>query len=261
MKLTREILWNEKFINKFTNLRTSFLIFLTKILIDASKKEQYLFDDSWLYTVIRSDCYELFKKTNTFISLDSTKTSNYYPHIVNKTKFGKPILNCKASEEKRINYAGENIKFEDGVKYILNKLFEDIKHDSQIELFRIEISNFITKENENNKNELIEEMFKYLSEKFAFPSSIEYRSDYDLYYIESVYKIYTAKNDLTSNLDLYFTISFKLCSGNTDTPISFKIDSLKDFDLFYKELKDNAKKFIHKQKIASRIEREMNKYL
>ena len=38
MKLTKEILWNNNFINKFTNLRTSFLIFLTRILIDTKEK-------------------------------------------------------------------------------------------------------------------------------------------------------------------------------------------------------------------------------
>ena len=38
MKLNKEILWDDNFINKFTNLRTSFLIFLTRILIDTKEK-------------------------------------------------------------------------------------------------------------------------------------------------------------------------------------------------------------------------------
>ena len=108
---------------------------------------------------------------------------------------------------------------------------------------------------------MIESMFKYLSDKFVFPSQIEYFVNDKPYYIECVYKVFTSPNKFTSNLDLYFTISFKLCSGESDTPISFKNDLLTEFDLFFKDLKDKAKKFICKQKEENRTNREMNKYL
>ena len=244
MKLTREILWDDNFINKFTNLRTSFLIFLTRILIDTKEKYHQLYDASWLTAELKNEF----------------SVTNYYPHVVYKPKFGKPIISYK-SKENDIKYAGEKIKFEDGIKYIMNKIFFDLKYDSEIELFGIKISNFITKDNKEKKNEMIESMFKYLSDKFVFPSQIEYFVNDKPYYIECVYKVFTSPNKFTSNLDLYFTISFKLCSGESDTPISFKNDSLTEFDLFYKDLKDKAKKFICKQKEENRTNREMNKYL
>ena len=260
MKLTKKILWDDNFINKFTNLRTSFLIFLTRILVDSKEKHRFLYDDSYLNDTINVNCCELFKKTNTILFNNAAKNINYYPQIVYISKFGKPIINHKFN--KKITYfKKEKIKFEDGIKYILKKLFEDSNYVSQIELFRIKISNFITKENEKYKNELIEEMFKYLSDTFSFPSSIKYTVDGRSYYIESIYKITTDLNNLTSNLNLYFTISFKLCSDEAGTPISFTSDSISNFDLFYKELKENSKKFLHKQKIISKLEREANKYL
>ena len=66
MKLTKEILWDDNFINKFTNLRTSFLIFLTRILIDT--KEKYTCDK----------CHTTFKvnaKMQFYASFD--KVSNF----------------------------------------------------------------------------------------------------------------------------------------------------------------------------------------
>ncbi len=244
MKLTKEILWNNNFINKFTNLRTSFLIFLTRILIDTKEKYHQLYDASWLTAELKNEF----------------EVTNYYPHVVYKSRIGKPIISYK-SRKNDIKYAGERIKFEDGIKYIMNKIFFDLKYDSEIELFGIRILNFITKDNEEKKNEMIESMFKYLSDKFTFPSSIEYFVNDKPYYIECVYKTFTSPNNFTSNSDLYFTISFKLCSKESDTPISFKNDSLTDFDLFFEDLKDKAKKFICKQKAEIRIKREMNKYL
>lgn len=244
MKLTKEILWNNNFINKFTNLRTSFLIFLSRILIDTKEKYHQLYDASWLTAELKNEF----------------SVTNYYPHVVYKPKFGKPIISYK-SREGDTKYFGERIKFEDGIKYIMNKIFFDLKYDSEIELFGIRILNFITKDNEEKKNEMIESMFKYLSDKFTFPSSIEYFVNDKPYYIECVYKVFTSPNNFTSNLDLYFTISFKLCSKESDTPITFKNDSLTDFDLFFEDLKDKAKKFICKQKAEIRAEREMNKYL
>lgn len=244
MKLSKEILWNNDFINKFTNLRTSFLIFLTRILIDTKEKYHQLYDASWLTAELKKEF----------------KVTNYYPRVVYKPKFGKPIISYKSKEDDT-EYAGERIKFEDGIKYIMSKIFFDLKYDNEIELFGIKILNFITKDNEKKKNEIIESMFKYLSDKFAFPSQIEYLVNDKPYYIECVYKVFTSPNNFTSNLDLYFTISFKLCSGESDTPISFKNDSLTEFDLFFEDLKDKAKKFICKQKAEIRANREMNKYL
>lgn len=244
MKLTKEILWNDDFINKFTNLRTSFLIFLTRILIDTKEKYHQLYDASWLTAELKNEF----------------SVTNYYPRVVYKPKFGKPIISYK-SREGDTKYAGERIKFEDGIKYIMNKIFFDLKHDSEIELFGIRISNFITKDNEEKKNEMIESMFKYLSDKFVFPSQIEYLVNDKPYYIECVYKVFTSPNIFTSNLDLYFTISFKLCSKESDTPISFKNDTLTEFDRFFEDLKDKAKKFICKRKAEIRANREINKYL
>lgn len=244
MKLTKEILWNNDFINKFTNLRTSFLIFLTRILIDTKEKYHQLYDASWLTAELKNEF----------------KVTNYYPRVVYKPKFGKPIISYKSKEDDT-EYTGERIKFEDGIKYIMSKIFFDLKYDSEIELFGIKILNFITKDNEEKKNEIIESMFKYLSDKFAFPSQIEYFVNDKPYYIECVYKVFTSPNNFTSNLDLYFTISFKLCSGESDTPISFKNDSLTEFDIFFEDLKNKAKKFICKQKAEIRAIREMNKYL
>jgi len=244
MKLTKEILWNNNFINKFTNLRTSFLIFLTRILIDTKEKYHQLYDASWLTAELKNEF----------------SITNYYPHVVYKPKFGKPIISYK-SREGDTKYFGERIKFEDGIKYIMNKIFFDLKYDSEIELFGIKISNFITKDNEEKKNEMIESMFKCLSDKFTFPSSIEYFVNDKPYYIECVYKTFTSSNNFTSNLDLYFTILFKLCSKESDTPISFKNDSLTEFDLFFEDLKNKAKKFICKQKAEIRANRKINKYL
>lgn len=244
MKLNKEILWDDNFINKFTNLRTSFLIFLTRILIDTKEKYHQLYDASYLSNELKNEF----------------SVTNYYPHVVYKPKFGKPIISYK-SREGDTKYFGERIKFEDGIKYIMNKIFFDLKYDSEIELFRIKISNFITKDNGEKKNEMIESMFKCLSDKFVFSSQIEYFVNDKPYYIECVYKVFTSPNKFTSNLDLYFTISFKLYSEESDAPISFKNDSLTEFDLFYKDLKDKAKKFIYKQKEENRTNREMNKYL
>ena len=44
-------------------------------------------------------------------------------------------------------------------------------------------------------------------------------------------------------------------------PISFIHDSVDDFDIYYKKLKENAKIFIKKKKIKSRKKRKLNKYL
>ena len=125
MKLTKEILWDDNFINKFTNLRTSFLIFLTRILIDTKEKYHQLYDASWLTAELKNEF----------------SVTNYYPRVVYKPKFGKPIISYK-SKENDIKHSRERIKFEDGIKYIMSKIFFDLKHDSEIELFGIKILNF-----------------------------------------------------------------------------------------------------------------------
>ena len=261
MKLTKEILWDLNFLNKFTNLRTSFVINLMHILVETRNIYRELYDNSWLNVKLNSDCYELFKRTDTHFTEYDIKTKNYFPIVVSKQKFHKPVLrSSKYNCEKFINNI--DIKFEDGVKYMLERFFEDLKRDSLIEVFRIEITNFITKDNEKDKNELIEKIFKYLSDTFSFPTSpFKYEVDDKTYYIECVYNIATGVNNLNNTLDLGFTISFKLCTEETDTPITFVNDSISDFNIFYKEIKDNAKIFVKKQKINSKLEREMNKYL
>lgn len=260
MKLTKEILWDDDFLNKMTNLKTSFLIVLSQILIESRNIHRDLYDESWLNTHINSDCYDLLKQTNTRFSEDDIRVKNYFPIAVSKTKFKKPILRCsKYGDKKALNNI--SINFEDGIKYILKHFFDDLKDNSLIEVFRIEIKNFISKENEKYKNDLIEKIFKYLSDKYIFASPIKYQVQGKTYCIESVYNIKTGINNLNDTLDLGFTISFKLCSEENDMPISFVYDSVDDFDVFYKKLKEDAKIFIKKQKIESEIKRKFNKYL
>ena len=260
MKLTKEILWDEKFLNKTTNLKTSFLIILSQILIETRNIYNDLYDESWLNTHINSDCYELLKLTNTHFSEDDIRVKNYFPIAMSKSKFRKPILRCSKYGDKKV-FNDISINFEDGIKYILNNFFIDLKDYSLVEVFRIEIKNFISKENEDHKNELLEKIFKYLSDKYVFATPIEYQIQGRKYYVESVYNIKTGKNNLNNTLDLGFTISFKLCSEENDMPISFIYDSVDDFDEFYKKLKKDAKIFIKKQKIESKIKRKFNKYL
>jgi hypothetical protein len=255
MKLTREIFWDDNFINKFTSLRTSFLIYLTRILIDAKDKYHCLYDKSWMNTKINVDCSDLFKATNTHFSEDSVDIYNYYPHIMHVSKFGKDLMLTCRSDRSNPKYDNKKIKFEDGVKYILKKLFVDLKYDNPIELFRIEIKDFINTKNEKYKNELIEKVFKYLSDTYEFPPSIKFMVHDELYYIESVYKIYSELQNL------YFIISFKVCSEKNDMSISFANDSMTEFNDFYKDLKNKAKEFVKKQKIAARIKKEIDKYL
>ena len=76
MKLNKEILWDDNFINKFTNLRTSFLIFLTRILIDTKEKYHQLYDASYLSDELKNEF----------------SVKNYYPHVVYKPKFGKRVF-------------------------------------------------------------------------------------------------------------------------------------------------------------------------
>lgn len=260
MKLTKEILWDEKFLNKTTNLKTSFLIVLSQILIETRNIYNDLYDGSWLNTHINNDCCDLLKQTNTHFSEDDIKIKNYFPIVVSKSKFRKPILTCSKYGAKEI-FNDISINFEDGVKYILKHFFDELKNDSLVEVFRIEINNFISKENEENKNELIEKIFKYLSDRFAFATPIKYQMQGRTYYVESVYNIKTGINNLNNTLDLGFTISFKLCSEENDMPISFVHDSLDDFDEFYKKLKEDVKIFIKKQKNESKIKRKYDKYL
>ena len=111
------------------------------------------------------------------------------------------------------------------------------------------------------KNELIEKIFKYLSDRYIFASPIKYQIKGKTYCVESIYNIKTGTNNLNDTLSLAFTISFKLCSEENDMPISFIHDSVDDFDIFYKKLKEDAKLFIKKQKIESQKKRKLNKYL
>ena len=260
MKLTKEILWDEKFLNKMTNLKTSFLIILSQILIETRKIYSDLYNETWLKTHINSDCNKLLKQTNTCFSEDDIRVKNYFPIAISNAKFKKPILICSKYADKKV-LDDINIEFEDGIKYILKQFFNDLKHESLVEVFRIEIKNFISKENKEHKNELIEKIFKYLSDKYTFATPIKYQVRSETYCVESVYNIKTGINCLNDTLDLVFTISFKLCSEENDMPISFIHDSLDDFDVFYKELKENVKIFIKKQKIESKIKRKFNKYL
>ena len=108
---------------------------------------------------------------------------------------------------------------------------------------------------------MIEKIFKYLSDKYIFASPIKYQVQGKTYCIESVYNIKTGINNLNDTLDLGFSISFKLCSEENDMPISFIYDSVDDFEVFYKKLKEDAKIFVKKQKIESEIKRKFNKYL
>ena len=260
MKLTKEILWDEDFLNKMTNLKTSFLIVLAHILIGGKNAYIDLYNEGWLNTHINNDCYDLLKQTNTHFSEDDIKVKNYYPIVISKAKFKKPLLSCSKYGHKEV-YNNISINFEDGVKYVLKHFFDDLKHDSLVEVFCIEIKNFISKENEEYKNELIENIFKYLSDKYKFDSQFKYQVQGKTYYIESVYNIKTGINNLNDTLDLAFTISFKLCSEENDMPISFIYDSVDDFDVFYKKLNEDAKTFVKKQKIESHIKRKFNKYL
>lgn len=259
MKLTKEILWDDNFLNKMTNLKTSFLIFLSQILIESRKIYSDLYNETWLKTHINSDCNVLLKQTNTCFSEDDIKVKNYFPIAISKAKFKKPLLSCSKYENKKV-FDDINIEFEDGIKYILKQFFNDLKHESLVEVFRIEIKNFISKENKERKNELIEKIFKYLSDKYIFATPIEYQVQGKTYYVESVYNIKTG-NNLNNTLDLVFTISFKLCSEENDMPISFIYDSVDDFDEFYIKLKEDVKIFIKKQKIESQIKRRFDKYL
>lgn len=260
MKLTKEILWDDNFLNKMANLKTSFLIVLSQILIESRNIYRDLYDESWLTTHINSDCYNLLKQTNTRFSEDDIQVKNYFPIAVSKTKFKKPILRCsKYGDKKELDNI--SIDFEDGIKYILKHFFDDLKDNSLVEVFRIEIKNFITKENEKHKNELIEKIFKYLSDRYIFASPIKYQVQDKIYCVESVYNIKTGINNLNDTLDLGFSISFKLCSEENDMPISFIYDPVDDFEVFYKKLKEDAKIFIKKQKIESEIKRKFNKYL
>ena len=260
MKLTKEILWNDIFLNKITNLKTSFLIILSQILIESRNIYKDLYDESCLNTNINNDCHDLLEQTNTHFSGDDIIVKNYFPIVESKTKFKKPKLRCSKYGYKNL-YNEISINFEDGIKYILNKFFYDLKINSLIEVFRIEIKNFISKENENYKNELIEKIFKYLSDRFTFASPIEYQVQGKTYYVETVYNIKTTINAFNNTLNLRFIISFKLCSEENDMPISFIHDSVDDFDEFYKKLKKDAKFFIKKQKNEYKIKRKNNKYL
>lgn len=261
MKLTKEILWNDDFLNKMTNLKTSFLIVLSQILVETRNIYRDLYDESWLNTHINNDCYTLLKQSDTCFSEDDIIVKNYFPIAISKTKFKKPVLRCSKYGDKKI-FNDISINFEDGIKYILKHFFDDLKYNSLIEVFRIEIKNFISnKESDKRKNELIEKIFKYLSDRYIFASPIKYQIKGKTYCVESIYNIKTGTNSLNDTLALSFTISFKLCSEENDMPISFIHDSVDDFDIFYKKLKEDAKLFIKKQKNESRKKRKLNKYL
>ncbi len=262
MKLTRKVLRDEKFINKFVDLKTSFLINLTHILVETRGVYEELFDESWIKTILNANLSELFKSTNTTLIEDNIKTKNYYPFIVSKKLFHKPVLSSSIYKSKNKKYEDFDIEYEYGIKYILKHFFECLKTEDNIEVFRIEFENFITKNNVDYKIDLIEKLFKYLSDYFSFISPYKYKLNNEIYCIECSHNISTKKNELNEdNTDLIFTISFKLYLEGNDRNFSFVNDSVKDFNNFYKEIKKSIKRFKQNKKIEEKIEQKFDKYL